>query len=54
MEDTKNIEIVATPKVATSNNVQNILPIDKKYIFLQKIDKTIEIVIIFSIYPASG
>ena len=46
MEDTKNIEIVATPNVATSNNVQNILPLDKKYVFPQKIDKTIEIVIV--------
>jgi len=33
MKDTKNIEIVATPNVATSNNVQNILPLDKKYVF---------------------
>jgi len=41
MEDTKNIEIVAT-----SNNVQKILPFDKKYVFPQKIDKTIEIVIV--------
>jgi len=46
MEDTKNIEIVATPNVATSNNVQKILPFDKKYVFPQKIDKTIEIVIV--------
>jgi D-alanine-D-alanine ligase len=41
MEETKNIKIVAT-----SNNVQNILPLDKKNIFLQKINKTIEIVIV--------
>jgi D-alanine-D-alanine ligase len=41
IEDTKNIEIVATP-----NNVQKILPFDKKYVFPQKIDKTIEIVIV--------
>jgi len=46
MEDTKNIEIVATPNVATSNNVQNILPLDKKYVFPQKINKAIEIVIV--------
>ena len=46
MKDTKNIEIVATPNVATSNNVQKILPFDKKYVFPQKIDKTIEIVIV--------
>ena len=46
MKDTKNIEIVAPPNVATSNNVQNILPLDKKYVFPQKIDKTIEIVIV--------
>ena len=41
IEDTKNIEIVAIP-----NNVQKILPFDKKYVFPQKIDKTIEIVIV--------
>ena len=46
MKDTKNIGIVATPNVATSNNVQKILPFDKKYVFPQKIDKTIEIVIV--------
>jgi len=46
MEDTKNIEIVATPNVATSNKVQKILPFDKKYVFPQKMDKTIEIVIV--------
>ena len=41
IEDIKNIEIVAT-----SNNVQKILPFDKRYVFPQKIDKTIEIVIV--------
>ena len=41
IEDAKNIGIVATP-----NNVQKILPFDKKYVFPQKIDKTIEIVIV--------
>ena len=46
IEDTKNIEIVATPNVATPNNVQKILPFDKKYVFPQKMDKTIEIVIV--------
>jgi len=46
MKDTKNIGIVTTPNVATPNNVQNILPLDKKYVFPQKIDKTIEIVIV--------
>ena len=56
MKDTKNIGIVATPNVATPNvatpnvatpnNVQKILPFDKKYVFPQKIDKTIEIVIV--------
>ena len=56
IEDTKNIEIVATTNVATTNvvttnvatpnNVQKILPFDKKYVFPQKIDKTIEIVIV--------
>ena len=40
-EDTKNIEIVETP-----NNIQKILPFDKKYVFPQKINKTIEIVIV--------
>ena len=41
IEEIKNIEIVAT-----SNNVQKILPFDKNYVFPQKIDKTIEIVIV--------
>jgi D-alanine-D-alanine ligase len=41
IEEKKSIEIVAT-----SNNVQKILPFDKKYVFPQKIDKTIEIVIV--------
>ena len=36
MKDTKNIEIVATPNVATSNNVQNILPLIKNMFFLKK------------------
>ena len=41
IENIKNIEIVAT-----SNNVQKILSFDKRYVFPQKIDKTIEIVIV--------